>query len=207
MAGNAGISGLAVAEIAAGLVFAWAGIENVPVSVVVRSLATGHLPAKGQPGNYVAGQAAADLPQPLQGEVTTGKLPAGGTDAANQALGRLLAATYGWGAGVNWTALDYGWGTLESGWNQLATNPGSGAFGIAQALGHGISGTAGQVDGREVNEYGPLTGMSFPNSLYIGANSGNPADQIRWGLQYIKDSYGQPSAIPGWTGGGNYGGY
>lgn len=42
-----GISGLAVAEIGAGLVLAWSGIENVPVSQTLKSLVTGKLPAPG----------------------------------------------------------------------------------------------------------------------------------------------------------------
>lgn len=204
MASRAVISGLAVSEIAAGLIIAWAGVENVPITTVLRSVASGHLPAKGPPGHYVStGNGPAAPGSPLGQEIATRNLPSGGTPAANQALGRVLAASYGWATGQDWTALNYGWGTLESGWNQYADNPGSGAFGIAQALGHG--GPADQ--GTYSDAYGPTGSMTFPTSLYVGANSGNPADQIRWGLAYIKETYGHPAAVPGWLGQPGYGGY
>ncbi|MHB1875830.1 MAG: hypothetical protein ACYCPF_13365 [Streptosporangiaceae bacterium] len=207
MATRAAISGLAVSEIAAGLILAWAGTENVPVTTVVRSVFSGHLPAKGPPGHYVTPAGSGTGPGagsgPLGQEVTTRNLPSGGTPAANAALGRVLAAAYGWATGQDWTALNYGWGTLESGWNQYADNPGSGAFGIAQALGHG--GPADQ--GTYSDAYGPIGSMTFPTSLYVGANSGNPADQIRWGLEYIREQYGSPAAVPGWLGQPGYQGY
>lgn len=53
----------------------------------------------------------------------------------------------------------------ESGWNANAVNPTSGAYGIPQSLGHG-----------------------HPYNL------GDYQAQILWGLQYIKDTYGSPSA-------------
>jgi hypothetical protein len=58
----------------------------------------------------------------------------------------------------------------ESGWDYTAYNSGSGAFGIPQAL---------------------------PGSKMASAGSDwqtNPATQIRWGLGYIKSTYGSPSA-------------
>lgn len=69
----------------------------------------------------------------------------------------------------------YGWGNQfpalyalwerESGWNPYAVNPSSGAYGIPQALGHG-----------------------HPYAL------GDYANQIRWGLSYIRGRYGSPGA-------------
>jgi len=56
----------------------------------------------------------------------------------------------------------------ESGWNHRAYNSGSGAYGIPQAL---------------------------PGSKMQSAGSDwktNPATQIKWGLGYIKDRYGNP---------------
>lgn len=53
----------------------------------------------------------------------------------------------------------------ESGWNANAVNPSSGAYGIPQALGHG-----------------------HPYSL------GDYANQVLWGLDYIKGRYGSPAA-------------
>lgn len=53
----------------------------------------------------------------------------------------------------------------ESGWNAYAVNPSSGAYGIPQSLGHG-----------------------HPYDL------GDYANQIQWGLNYIRGRYGSPSA-------------
>jgi hypothetical protein len=65
-------------------------------------------------------------------------------------------------------ALDALW-TRESGWNHQAENPYSGAYGIPQAL---------------------------PGSKMVSAGDDwqtNPATQIRWGLGYIQDRYGDPA--------------
>jgi hypothetical protein len=78
--------------------------------------------------------------------------------------------------------------TRESTWDPAADNSQSGAYGIAQALGHGTDSTAGTV----TNEYGPINGMNLPNSVYVGANSGNADDQIDWGRVYIDLEYGSP---------------
>jgi hypothetical protein len=63
-----------------------------------------------------------------------------------------------------WPSLRALW-TQESGWNANAVNPTSGAYGIPQALGHG-----------------------HPYNL------GDPRAQIKWGLNYIAERYGSPSA-------------
>ncbi|WP_241518744.1 transglycosylase SLT domain-containing protein [Streptomyces sp. CB03238] len=58
--------------------------------------------------------------------------------------------------------------TRESNWNPYATNPTSGAYGIAQAL---------------------------PPTKYASAGSDwrtNPITQVRWGLTYMKSRYGSP---------------
>ncbi|MET8567010.1 transglycosylase SLT domain-containing protein [Streptomyces sp. NPDC004783] len=61
----------------------------------------------------------------------------------------------------------------ESGWNVNATNASSGAYGLVQAL---------------------------PGSKMASAGSDwktNPATQIKWGLDYMKDRYG--SACDAWS--------
>ena len=58
----------------------------------------------------------------------------------------------------------------ESNWDHTATNPSSGAYGIPQALPASKLATAG-ADWRT-----------------------NPATQVRWGVDYITDSYGSPCA-------------
>ncbi len=113
----------------------------------------------------------------------------GGSSAAAISQG---ATKFGWGTGSQWQCLQ----SLlkdESGGNATARNPGSGAYGIAQALGHGCSGCSGC--GR--NEYGTDTGYG-PSGLTAAqaaaANCGNAYYQVIWMMNYIKQRYGNPCA-------------
>jgi len=81
-------------------------------------------------------------------------------------IARLLLARYGFGPG-QFSCLDSIY-TSESGWQVHADNPTSSAYGIPQALPGSKMATAG----RDWHD--------------------NPATQIRWGLGYIKASYGSP---------------
>ena len=83
-----------------------------------------------------------------------------------RAAARVLMEDYGWGD-EQFTCLDKLW-VGESNWNHRATNPTSGAYGIPQSLPASKMASAGP-DWRD-----------------------NPATQIRWGLGYIKSSYGSP---------------
>ncbi len=85
---------------------------------------------------------------------------------SNRDIGRQMAAARGW-TGSQWTCLESLW-TKESGWNHLAENPSSGAYGIPQALPGSKMGTAG-------SDWAT-----------------NPATQIEWGLGYIAGRYGTP---------------
>jgi hypothetical protein len=106
----------------------------------------------------------------------------GGTPGTNQSIGRQMAFARGWG-GANWDRLNRLW-QRESGWNHLADNPTSSAYGIPQAL-----------PGSKMASHGPdwLT---------------NPRTQIAWGLDYIAGRYGDPmrawahSEQTGWYGKG-----
>ena len=86
---------------------------------------------------------------------------------ANEVLGQKLARDLkGWG-GEQWGCLDQLW-LHESGWDHHADNPSSDAYGIPQSL---------------------------PGSKMASAGSDwatNPETQIRWGLDYIQDTYGTP---------------
>lgn len=88
----------------------------------------------------------------------------GGSNQQNIALGSKMAGAYGW-SGLQFLDLAALW-TRESGWSSIAQNPSSGAAGIAQ----NISGFSG------------------------GYQRGNAAQQIAWGLSYIKGRYGSPAA-------------
>ena len=79
---------------------------------------------------------------------------------------QILAAE---GRSGQFSCLDSLW-TQESGWNVYAQNPGSGAYGIPQAL-----------PGSKMASAGPDW-------------QSNAATQIRWGLSYIDSTYGSPCA-------------
>ena len=92
-----------------------------------------------------------------------------------RAAARALLPEFGFDAG-QWGCLDNLWNG-ESGWRYTAANSSSGAFGIPQALPGSKMGTV------------------------AGDWRTNPVTQIRWGLKYIKSSYGTPcSAWATWEG-------
>ena len=104
--------------------------------------------------------------------------PAPAPPGGSVALGRQMAAQAGW-TGSEWNCLDWLW-TRESGWNRLAENPKSGAYGIAQALGHGPT-----------NQY-PAGPANPPTS--------DARTQIRWGLGYIANTpYGTHTPCQAWA--------
>ena len=108
-------------------------------------------------------------------------IPAGIDRGSNRALGYRLLLEFGFPAD-QWRYLDALW-TRESGWNHLAENPTSGAYGIPQSL--------------------PASKMAVVGSDWRT----NPETQIRWGLAHIAARYGSAqkawahSEAPGWYGG------
>jgi hypothetical protein len=84
----------------------------------------------------------------------------------NRALGYQLLLDFGF-AEDQWKFLDALW-HRESGWNHLAENPSSGAYGIPQSL--------------------PADKMAVVGDDWRT----NPETQIRWGLAYIAARYGTP---------------
>jgi hypothetical protein len=83
-------------------------------------------------------------------------------------IAQAMLASFGW-APSQFSCLDPLW-EHESDWSVTAANPGSGAFGIPQAL-----------PGSRMASAGPDWQTSA-------------ATQIKWGLQYIKGTYGSPCA-------------
>ncbi len=159
------VNGAGVAATAAGAVLLWSGIKGASVTSSLRSLLSGTKPA---------GTETAVLTAATTGPGSTGgSAPAGDTGAhnagaaANQAIARLLAAPYGWSSGQQWADLVSLW-NRESGWSNTAQNPTSTAYGIAQFLDTTWA------------PYGPKTSSATL--------------QIKYGLEYIKDRYGSPSA-------------
>ncbi len=93
------------------------------------------------------------------------------TGGSPKAIAASMLGSYGWGQG-QMGCLTSLW-NKESGWNVYATNPSSGAYGIPQSLPGSKMASAG-ADWRT-----------------------NPATQIKWGLGYIKSTYGSPCAAWG----------
>jgi hypothetical protein len=77
-----------------------------------------------------------------------------------------MLGSFGWSSS-QFSCLDPLW-EHESGWSVTAYNPGSGAYGIPQAL-----------PGSRMASAGPDWQT-------------NAATQITWGLEYIKGTYGSP---------------
>lgn len=154
------ISGIALGSVAVGSIFVYAGITGRSVLQSIQAVIQGKSP-QTTPANAV----------PISGgtTVTSSVTSTGGTvsntsNAQNKALGKLMAASYGWNTGEEWTALD-NLVMSESGWSDTILNgQGSGAAGIAQKI----------------------TGF---DSSY---QSGNAQQQIAWLLSYIKGRYGDP---------------
>jgi TP901 family phage tail tape measure protein len=93
--------------------------------------------------------------------------------AKAQAYAKTLLGSFGWGTNQMSSLISLWNG--ESGWNNLAANPTSTAFGIAQFLN------------------GTWAGKKFPKTT-------NYMQQIFDGMQYIKGSYGNPSnAFSQWS--------
>jgi hypothetical protein len=153
------------------------------------------LQGKGLPDNTPATTATATLTAYETSYAAAAASSSGGSGGISgsepsgsaQNMAKLLLSKYGWGAGELAPLITL-W-TNESGWNPKARNSSSGAFGIAQALGHGGAGTAAP-DG--TNEYGAEYGLSAAQAQQ--ANAGSALWQIRWGMGYIKAAYGSPSA-------------
>jgi hypothetical protein len=86
-------------------------------------------------------------------------------------LAQGMLGSFGWSSG-QFACLDPLW-THESGWSVTAENAGSGAYGIPQAL--------------------PGTRMASAGADWRAS----AATQIKWGLDYIKGTYGSPCGA--WT--------
>ncbi len=95
-----------------------------------------------------------------------GTLPTDVDPSSNRGLGYQLVLEFGFDA-EQWPYLDALW-QRESGWNHLAENPSSGAYGIPQSL--------------------PASKMAVVGEDWRT----NPETQITWGLAYITARYGDP---------------
>jgi hypothetical protein len=125
---------------------------------------TTHRPAAGhaQPSIKLATMLA-----PGTATASTATAASAATSAATpRQIARQMLGSFGWSQ-RQFPYLNWLW-NAESGWNKYAQNPYSGAYGIPQAL-----------PGAKMASAGP----DWPS---------NARTQIRWGLRYIRATYGSP---------------
>jgi hypothetical protein len=102
------VNGVAVAVVAGGAVFVYASVKGKSVLASVQAIVSGNSPSTAAAANTIT---AAPI-TPAGGSPSAGNV-------ANQALGKLMAGAYGWGAGDEWTAFN-NIVMAESGWDYQA---------------------------------------------------------------------------------------
>jgi hypothetical protein len=180
---SAGSNGAVAAMAAVPASHAVAVLEEQRAQLIAMSAASRTLSLVGRP------RLASRQPSNLPGAPAAG-VPGGGGVAAGppaappnpgtaQSIAWHMMSSLGFPPQTYFSCLNNIW-TRESGWVYNAENP-SGAYGIPQAL-----------PGAKMASAGPDWQT-------------NPATQIRWGLGYIKSTYGDPcSAWAFWQGHGYY---
>jgi hypothetical protein len=188
--GKAGLSGLAIGEITVGVILVYSGITNKGIGDSLKQLLSGTY-QKGAFSALGTGTTQASL----LSDVTTGTEGAGGgsggsgsvvNEGSVQTILQQTAAQFGWGSGQEWQSLN-SVEMAEAGYNPKAQNA-SGAYGIAQSLGHPYEGGPAS---NGINEYGGY-GLNAQQSEQ--ASLGQAGPQALWMLNYIKDTYGDPNA-------------
>lgn len=182
------LDGLSLAAVGVGTIFVYAGFKGKSILATFQSILTGKSPTGvpstntiGTSGNATVNQTTAAQSQVGQ---ASGGTVSGTSSIQNYGLAQLVASTYGWGSGQEFADLTH-LINQESGGNPNATNPTTGAYGIAQALGHGTAATQGTV----TNQYG---GYGVPDATCVQANSGDAQAQLIWMMAYIQQTYVDP---------------
>jgi hypothetical protein len=114
-----------------------------------------------------AAASASPTPSPATSQAPVTAAPAQPSGSPQQ-IAQSLLASYGWSSS-QFSCLEPLW-EEESGWDVTADNPGSGAYGIPQAL-----------PGAKMASAGPDWET-------------DATTQIKWGLSYIQGTYGSPCA-------------
>ena len=169
------VKGTYLALAGGGAILLWSGIKGKKFTSVLRNVVSGQSPASAQTAALIT-QATGD-----QGGGGGGSVPIAGSILS---MLTQLAGQKGWDSRQvkYWVSVIH----MEAS-GPTSTNPQSGAFGWAQALGHGTAGTAGC--GR--NEYG---GYGLTDAQAQKANCGSSPEQFLWQANYIQDTYGTPEA-------------
>lgn len=177
--------GLAVAVMAGGALFLWSGIRGGGVLVNLQDLITGKPPASTGVNPIIPVITPAIAPGGPGGAPVNQPPPSAAGIAALKTYAQSLLVLHGWaGQFASFNSLVMS----ESGWNPLIANPNSGAWGIAQALGHGTPATDA---GNGHNQYG---NYGTSDAICRKANAGNGAAQLEWMTNYIARRYGNPDA-------------
>jgi hypothetical protein len=122
--------------------------------------------AQRQAGRKRAAGLAASKAAAQPGRTAAAAVPA--ASGSPRQIAQAMLGSFGWSSS-QFSCLDPLW-EHESRWSVTAANPGSGAFGIPQAL------------------PGPRMASAGPDWQTSAAT------QITWGLRYIRDTYGSPCA-------------
>lgn len=167
-----------------GAILFWSGLKGKSWTSVLRNVIAGQQPTSAE---TTAAISPLNTTVTDSGSAGSGSTGGGGTVPGDSSLDNML----------NDIAQQKGWNPQQVAcWHQVIqmesngptdTNPSSGAFGWAQALGHGSSGTAGC--GR--NEYG---GFGLSAAQAQKANCGDGPTQLLWMANYIHAQYGTPCA-------------
>jgi|ERR1022692_270942 hypothetical protein len=163
------MNGVAIGALAIGGVFLYSSIKGKSILATTQAVITGKSPTTVGQTNPITNVVAPPTSNASVNTSNANVLTGGGTNAQNKALALSMATNMGWGDSANQNALVNLWNG-ESGFDTTATNPSSGAYGIPQSL--------------------PASKMASAGADW----KTNPATQIKWGLTYIRDTYGSPSA-------------
>jgi hypothetical protein len=156
----------------------------IAMNNAAETLTVASKPATADPTQILAAQQQAATASSSDSGIQTGTGITGSAPPADpssaEVIGQEELVDYGYTVASQWQCLYDLW-EQESGWNVYADNPSSGAYGIPQSL--------------------PADKMAMFGSDYLT----DPTTQIKWGLYYIKSTYGTPCAA--WQNEVNYGYY
>ena len=140
-------------------------LAQTRAAIAQRQAASKRAAAAAKQAAAAQSPAAAQTPAAAQpSQTATATIPA--ASGSPQQIAEAMLGSFGWSTS-QFSCLDPLW-AHESGWSVSAYNAGSGAFGIPQAL-----------PGSRMASAGPDWQT-------------DAATQIRWGLEYIKGTYGSP---------------
>ena len=176
--GTAGSSGAVAAVAAIPASHTVALLEKQRAQLIAMTAASRTLSLVGQPklaSRQPSSAPAAPGSPGGAGSATAGPPASPPNPGTAQSIAWNMLSQFGWSPQTYFSCLNNIW-TRESGWIYTAQNA-SGAYGIPQAL--------------------PGSKMASAGSDWMT----NPATQIKWGLGYIKSTYGDPcSAWAFWQG-------